>query len=211
MPRKCEHPRFYNVIGKTRECGLGLCCEEACRIILSEKDKFYLCDAVGVKRCGRKNAVVAERDAVIELLTNRDLPIYERLRSVEEKYGIINEKSFSEWVDFFLSLEILDEKWASLLTQKRSRSFLDVVSAELDTAAEQLAVYFAYRHLAACSDGDDFAARVGFVSLSARFVLALCSDTAGFAELCEIARLYSSEIEYSEENTEALIGEFCVY
>ena len=36
-------------------------------------------------------------------------------------------------------------------------------------------------------------------------------DFNRFAELCEIARLYSSEIEYSEENTEALIGEFCVY
>ena len=33
-----EHPRFYNDFQKVIECGLGLCCEEVCRLLL-ETDK----------------------------------------------------------------------------------------------------------------------------------------------------------------------------
>ena len=33
-----EHPRFYNVTANGREVGLGLACEEACRIILSSDE-----------------------------------------------------------------------------------------------------------------------------------------------------------------------------
>ena len=29
-----EHPRFYNEISESIECGLGLCCEEVCRLLL---------------------------------------------------------------------------------------------------------------------------------------------------------------------------------
>jgi lysine-N-methylase len=37
-----EHPRFYECFNTRIECGLGIYCEEACRIILSQTDKFRL-------------------------------------------------------------------------------------------------------------------------------------------------------------------------
>ncbi len=37
-----EHPRFYNQLSCHTECGLGLCCEQAGRLILSKKEKTVL-------------------------------------------------------------------------------------------------------------------------------------------------------------------------
>ena len=39
-----DHPRFRNFFETREEIGLGLCCEEAARIILTNKDKFHLTD-----------------------------------------------------------------------------------------------------------------------------------------------------------------------
>ena len=35
-----DHPRYYEWFGDTKECGIGLCCEEAARIILSQNKPF---------------------------------------------------------------------------------------------------------------------------------------------------------------------------
>ena len=37
-----EHPRFHSWHGPFRESGLGLCCEEACRLILTDRAPFAL-------------------------------------------------------------------------------------------------------------------------------------------------------------------------
>ena len=36
------HPRFKNFFTDRVEIGIGLCCEEAARIILNEKEAFFL-------------------------------------------------------------------------------------------------------------------------------------------------------------------------
>jgi len=60
---------------------------------------------------------------------------------------------------------------------------------------EQLACYFIFRH---------FERSVGFVLLSCWVVGALCSFCEGLEEMLDIARMYSSEIEYCEENVEKI-------
>ena len=37
-----DHPRYYEWFENVKEAGIGLCCEEAARIILSQKDNFSL-------------------------------------------------------------------------------------------------------------------------------------------------------------------------
>ncbi|MBQ3408413.1 MAG: flagellin lysine-N-methylase [Clostridia bacterium] len=37
-----EHPRFYECYNNVIECGLGMYCEEACRIMLSQKEAFSM-------------------------------------------------------------------------------------------------------------------------------------------------------------------------
>ncbi len=42
-----EHPRFYNEFSESIECGLGLCCEEVCRLLLeSDKPLEYITEII---------------------------------------------------------------------------------------------------------------------------------------------------------------------
>ena len=94
----------------------------------------------------------------------------------------------------------MDAAWTTLLEKARNSSihtcFLDEIPFE------QLLVYFIYRHL---SDVDRMAGAVSFAVLSVKMIRFLCEATMADREsMIEICRLYSSEIEYSEENTEIL-------
>ena len=83
-----------------------------------------------------------------------------------------------------------------------------------DAALEQLFVYFAYRHIGGAPELDQVPERAAFAVQSYSLIRSLCAlslhKTGRFAldVLVKTARLYSSEIEYSEENMEALFAVF---
>jgi hypothetical protein len=94
----------------------------------------------------------------------------------------------------------MDPAWAELLRQSATNPPHNAVS---DTVWEQLAVYFLYRHMSAADCEEDFSARAAFCILSADMICEIarrCDVT-----VTETARLYSAEIEYSEENTQAFL------
>ena len=73
---------------------------------------------------------------------------------------------------------------------------------EWDIPFEQLSVYFAFRHL----QPEQLAKRAAFVALSVKLIAAIFSaEEKTFNGLVELARLYSSEIEYSDENIERIL------
>ena len=74
---------------------------------------------------------------------------------------------------------------------------------------EQLLCYFLYRHLPSAVDEIDLEARVLFSYLSYHVVRILCAlrENCTLEDLLDIARMYSAEIEYSEENTERILEE----
>jgi hypothetical protein len=75
-------------------------------------------------------------------------------------------------------------------------------------AFEQLSVYFVYRHLSDAIYYGDYSERIRFVLIGCFLAGALwsCNNcTAGDEKMIDLARMYSSEIEYSEENTETLM------
>ena len=80
----------------------------------------------------------------------------------------------------------------------------------ISRAFENLLVYFLFRHASEAMDDQDLAARVAFSVFSLLLICKLYlhhskNGVFDFDALCEICRLYSSEIEYSEENTSILI------
>ena len=50
-----EHPRFYNTLSDRMEMGLGLCCEEAARLLLSEKAPIRIVDISAGTNPGKKS------------------------------------------------------------------------------------------------------------------------------------------------------------
>ena len=211
-----EHPRFYNFFSDCTEAGLGLSCEEAARIILSQEEKTVLAaigeDGEEEEELWESEAfILGKREEIFGILQDRSKSISAR---AEEMLAIAGakfpQKSPREWADILRGLEIMDPEWEKALCALCAPVSCDV--SEHDTAFEKLLIYFIYRHTAGALCGAELAARVCFAYLGFKVIRALCaakkaeSGECTFADLCDFARRYSAEIEYSPENTDALIS-----
>ena len=205
-----DHPRFRNFYVDATEIGLGLCCEEAGRLILGQKEKFEIVnlDENSDDECEDEFLKLKE-NTLVELQDER-YTLKEKTSTLLNKNSIkINKKDFNEWVEFFISLERLDDNWTNLLNDLKSVDFEDIIlSADLDEIFEKLLIYFIYRHLDEMDKNKiKFAIfSVFFISQIYRYHIAKYGNIQ-FEDMVEYARMYSSEIEYSDENIEKIIEE----
>ena len=80
---------------------------------------------------------------------------------------------------------------------------------ELSVAFERLLTYFLYRHLPDALDDDRLHPRIAFAAHSVKVLRLLCAASDNTPDmLCDLARRYSSEIEYSDENIDAILDAF---
>lgn len=194
------HPRFKNFYSSFEETGLGLCCEEAARIILSEKEKFFV---------EKPDAMTEEeeiffriRNKVFSALQNRELTIMERFSALAEDIGIEFEFSLKNLCDFYLSLERLDDCWTEELLKLKEFSFDKKIFCDdrFKVFFEQLGCYFIFRHLRRESYEDG----INFMLISCYLIGAMWANNENISieKMADIARMYSAEIEYSDENTD---------
>ena len=214
-----DHPRFRSFFSSRTEIGLGLCCEEAARLILSQHEKVTFISEGEAELLDRDEAaLLALRDELFTLAQDRSIPITAREDAILHRVGaVLPNRSTREWASFYLSLERMDEAWTALLQDAEDT---DLTAFESDmrsreTEYEQLLCYFLYRHLSAALDDGDVAGKAAFAVLSTRFLrqLGACQyrRTGRFTQSDQIglARLYSAEIEYSQENLDVLFDELC--
>ncbi|MBQ9746675.1 MAG: flagellin lysine-N-methylase [Clostridia bacterium] len=211
-----EHPRFYNFFGDHAEAGLGLSCEEAARIILSQEGETELIPIAENEfeeedLWADEAYILHKRKKIFAILQERSKSIDERAAQMLAESGAhFPEKSMREWAETLRSLEMLDVAWGEALAALENGENADM--PEFERAFEKLLLYFIYRHTPEAADEQNFAARVCFAYLGFAVIRALCAAKkakAGkctFAELCDFARRYSAEIEYSIENTNTLIA-----
>ena len=187
------HPRFRNFYDDFIETGLGLCCEEAVRIILSEKEKF----SIKLPDSAKKQDFFKERAEVFDILQNRDITMLERLTTLADRYGLGFEFSNEKLYDLYMSLEKLDTKWENEIKKLKNADCMSIFEREeLQILFEQLACYFIFRHF------DDGA---GFAILSCWVLGAIFSSCETLEKMYDVVRMYSSEIEYSEENIDSIM------
>ena len=210
-----DHPRFRCELPGRIETGLGLCCEAAGRLILSKKDPLQL---IVTGEDGEEDETIALRDEILTLLAKRERPLAERMaEALQLCGGRESEKTLSEWTKFLLDLERLEEDWTEIL-QELAENEPDLASfdrhmAERQTEYEQFFAYLIYRHLANAADEVDLAARCGFAVLGTELLRALgalqFARTGGFTfdDQVELARRISAEIEYSDDNFDAVLDE----
>ena len=86
-----EHPRFVEVYGDVMEKGLGLCCEEAVRLLLAstgnahspiifaERDIDDIPDEISEDALEARNAIFEEREHLFKILADYDRPLNDRL------------------------------------------------------------------------------------------------------------------------------------
>ena len=116
---------------------------------------------------------------------------------------------------FLLALERLDKNWTDILNDLTKYDLSKVtLPSNFEIVAEQLLIYFTYRHLSGHLEDGRLSERLLFVIFSYKVIELLCKynitkhNKLSYTEIAEYARLYSSEIEYSDKNTEAILEKF---
>ena len=201
-----EHPRFYHTTPRGLEVGLGMACEEAARIVLSSDDyaAWIEIDTLDGGLEPYDFDVVAERERLLALLSDRNIPYMERLRALSTAYGVSPAQyTDGQWRQILNALEYLDEEHRVLFDCYSSD---EATPSEWESVLERALAYFVYRHASQATGSDEWRAAVGLALFCERLLASLIRTTKAqrLEEAVELARILSEELEYSEENTQEL-------
>ena len=200
-----EHPRFYNDTALGREVGLGMACEEACRIILSS-DSYAEMTVIGEVTGAIETDfdVLPYRKRIFSILSDASLSRSEKLLALEAEHGIsLSALSDDEWRKIISSLEYLDEAHRELFICYSSHP---QPPKSFEKPLERALAYFIYRHCSPAESTDDLSAALGMCLFLESLLASLVAANPG--DIADLARILSEEIEYSEDNTELIKQEF---
>lgn len=192
-----EHPRFYNFTNLGKEVGLGLSCEEACRLILSSDDydeMIYLGEAEGETDACEFDAI-AEREILYRILKDNTISYGGKIEMIYDYFDVYVDDLLCK--ETFEKLEYLDPSHKKLFCEL---PYTFTINPKNDEKLVRLLAYFIYRHCSESCDFEEFFASLSFAVLLTRLI----GSTADGENINEISRIVSEEIEYSEENTELL-------
>lgn len=176
-----DHPRFRSFFDMRTEIGVGLTCEAAARLIL---DNDFSLEKIGED--GEPSEYSAEEE---DFFNYRD-EIFSR--RPEDFAHLLPKMTVSELAEVFITLERLDTAWDDVLeTLKNRNESLNDIKFDQPQYAKRLFDYFVFRHLSETG--------LEFCVMCTYFVMCLKGD------VYETARMFSSEIEYSDKNIDTLM------
>ncbi len=228
-----EHPRFYEWFPGVTECGLGLCCEEACRLLIEKDGMFSLeeyNDGEEINFESKDDIIESDtyivisglRELFFEILSDSSLRFSEKLvkilekteRFTGEKCKIKNDKAL---VEAYSQTEPIDDNW-TVFVENLKVSLEDILPLETDLYETEndeyyskILAYILYRHLIKSVFDGGVAQRVCFCIESVRFIM-LCDkylflkkESLNETDYINNLKKWSKQVEYSEENTDFLI------
>lgn len=239
------HPRFFGWYNGLKEAGLGLCCEEVCRLLFSDSAPLSFIDGEidepYEETCNEAllQQLLTARGRLFALLQNREVPLCDRLYSAKEYAEQLQDAldfggelpnpdilpappadlaAAREMLELYAQMESISAEWdarlAALTAQcgriySAMEEFCALYSGEM-WRYEHIAVYFGYRWFLDGVFQREVYSRIGIV-LAATFTV-LMMDCLTWLEKGEITerdridnlKLYSKQVEYSEENMELL-------
>ena len=229
-----EHPRFYEWFAGVTECGLGLCCEEVCRILLENEEPFSLVEeSDGEEIVFENQEDIAESDLYIflsafreklfEILFDKDMSFEEKLVKVlsktEEFCGEkIIIRNYKNSLEVYKKTEPIDEKWNAFI-EALNNNFENIIKIEEefqektkgDMLYSKILAYIIYRNFIKAVFDKSIKERICFAVESVRFIY-LCDMKTYFEngeltlnDRVENLKNWSKQVEYSDENTELLI------
>lgn len=199
-----NHPRFFNEYDTFCEAGLGICCESALKPIICTDEKFSVPEPQNPTE--EERCFLDLRSRIIDVVQNRDIPYDDRILLLKREFNInLPEPDIQKLADLYLSLEILDKKWEEILHKFR-QSKEKIHNAD-DLLSENLLVYFVYRHLCEALWEGDLAEKLRLCLHMTEAVRSIYEYVG--EDFCEIARMYSAEIEYSDENPQKITKKYC--
>lgn len=240
-----EHPRYYEWFGNVKEGGIGLCCEEAARLIISAEkpSATYETEIPDEENDFEETSLYAclleVREKILAYLICDSLPLNVKIRDIieyttavqsnidNEIYDVPEIFSSSEQVEhrfadslaFMAFLEPIDENWLPYLEKitemydaacNKKKQFLQN-NPNVERYLRNIAVYFIWRYFMKGTFDSEIVSRVKLMAASVAVIgyMYLCkwleSGTLSHEDCAQLAKNYSKEIEYSEENLEAML------
>ena len=224
-----EHPRFYEWFFGVTECGLGLCCEEVCRVLLESGEDFFLMEYNDgqeislqekdeVAESDRYIFISAFRESLFDILSDKTLLFEQKLVKIlsktesftGEKIKLRNDKKL---ISLYMKTEPIDESWEKFIIDMNSVETGDtlILWKQNNEIYSKLLAYILYRHLIKSVFDGCVTQRVCFAVESLRFIT-MCDmknynekGSISLTERIDNIKRWSKQIEYSEENTELLI------
>lgn len=231
-----EHPRYFEWFGTVKEGGTGLCCEASAQLILSRP--FVLCEeevpfeeAAGEYDMELFDMLYEAREAMLQAVTDENTPFADSLCSVldiaEKAQSFIDmpvqragaaadsDEAMQDIFRCFSELEPIDVNWIPYINECAEKlPEAPPAAREHIPYLRRIAAYFLFRYvMKSVYDGNVLGYAV-FSVLSTVFTgqLFRCgavgSGKCGFTECADIAKNYSKETEYCEENMEKLLSLF---
>ena len=213
-----DHPRFRNFYSDRIEIGIGLSCEAAAKIILSqtEKTKLEVIDDDDEFLWEDEEDFLMDREEIFKIIQDRTKTVDERVSDLLYMCDVrFPHKTINEWAKIFYGFEKLDDERDLILLalmNAEPEKFMMPAFEKYELWFENLLVYFIFRHMTESLDDDKFKERIAFVVLGyimIKSTAALHLNTKGSVDIddiVEICRVYSSEIEYCPDNIETLLG-----
>ena len=220
-----EHPRFYEWYGNYKDAGVGLCCEEAVRLLLeSEKPLEY--ETVETQEISDDDtpedickSVFELRKSLFSIINDRSLTLSDRIERCFLKIGAKDviapcsaDELFAECVEIAKEMSPFDELWEKYILRLEALDFQEVKErinkalSENQIRYEKSLSYFVFRHfIKACFDGDLLSHFKFAVIMTILEMLIDCVN----GDLLFNTRYLSKQVEYSEENIDALTDECC--
>ncbi len=203
-----DHPRYRNCFSTHTEIGVGLACEAAAKLVLGETrvvtDIVLEDDGEEENLTPWEREVLDARASLLQIVQDRAQPVELRIEKMKEKISMAGVPSMVIWRSRLSSLERLDPIWDSCLEKLGAEPKNSTVI--WDIPLEQFMVYTLHRHLADAIDQTDLRARAAFAVLGYYIMRGMLeydiahNISVTLDTISEYARLWSSEIEYSEEN-----------
>ena len=209
-----DHPRFKSYYETHIETGLGFCCEEATKIILSYPNKI---EPILVSDDGNsetlsfiQNQVLLFKEKALSIIQNRNQDITERIYSLLSLIGVDNNLDFKKGLKRFISLERLNKSWGNRLKSLTNTNLTFETDNALSLYCEQFLVNSLYRHLSSAED-ITYAHAITLASLFSWVIIKSVyqNENTGdnsFYLICDIVREFSSNVEYSESNLDKLFN-----
>ena len=219
-----EHPRFVEIYGDIMERGLGLCCEEAARLLLEGEGALTFTseecdepeDELDDDDLDIRDQVLGEREWMFETLADQGLPFAERLYKI---FGYTGENPFAPFesanamFELLTKLESYGPDWDAALARIKARidSSEPIIDQGFFTENEsvRLLAYLIYRHYAKCLfEGREQGKRqfaLLFWNLARFFTKELAGENSVFSHSprtntkINAVKILSKQLEYCQE------------
>lgn len=219
-----DHPRFFEWYGNIKEGGIGLSCEEGARLILTDND-FGFCES----EVDEEKEVVDEelfsllysaREKIFSVL-GYDMSLSDKFSYILDfaeklQFAIDNPDVACEFVckqpakgdmqniiSLYSDFEPIDGLWTKELSRlKKTEFFTEKLTPKTEKYMLNIFRYYIWRYFLKGVFSEEILSKVKLALVSSLFIFFMCEGCEDLSVWIEKSKLYSKEMEYSDENRE---------